>query len=96
MQTLKKIWFLLKGSQLPDGETGQKHMNKSIEIVFEYSVSIGIDSARLRGELSQLSMDKTWQEERTRGTSWTSVTCKLSPDCNTCSKQVCLARLPFS
>lgn len=37
MQTLKKIWFLLKGSQLPDGETGQKHMNKSIEMIFEYS-----------------------------------------------------------
>lgn len=37
MQTLKKIWFLLQGSQLPYGETGQKHMNNSIEMIFEYS-----------------------------------------------------------
>ena len=59
-------------------------------------VSVGINSAHLRGELSQLGMDTAWQEEGTRGTSWTSVMCKLSPDCNTCSKQACLVRLPFS
>ena len=48
MQTLKKIWFLLKGSQLPDGETGQKHMNKSIEMIFEYS-GAGVQPQLIQG-----------------------------------------------
>ena len=67
MQTLKKIWFLLQGSQLPYGETDQKQMNNGIEMIFEYSGVSGIDLARLRGELGQLGMHTAWQEERARG-----------------------------